>query len=311
MVVSIDTACADSDHDDSTHSSLEAEPVAKRATAPEGGSPAYKARRRSRDMHAMRHLRTSPKIADGKMTEKAEILEPSETLEQRLRFVSLAGDANGSNSEAYVSGLARQMQKMCITQIQEVQQEMVQTRPETNASLRHDTESVSTPEKPQACVGLWRMCAKPGSEKDIHTTEEDGWQIVEEYGEKTPPRRSPLPSPERTSTSDTALPQVLAPSQSNPILSRSDTVDHFQWIVENLPYPASTYSITVDKETQHIVIKTSNRKYYKRLDLPELIDRGLQLNQEVLTWRHSQDTLTVSYTKPTSTTGIGPISSLD
>lgn len=244
----------------------------------------------------MRHLRTSPKIADGKMIEKPEILEPSGTFEQRLRFVSVGGDTNGSSSEAYLSNLARQMQKMCITQIQEVHQETVQPRPETNAPLRH--EIADTPEKTQGRAGLWRMCTKPSSEKDIHITEEDGWQIVDEYGEKTPPRRSPLPSPERTS--DIGLSQVLAPSGSNPLLSRSDTEDHFQWIVENLPYPASTYCVTVDEVTHRIIIKTSNRKYYKRLELPELTDHGLQLNEKLLTWRHSQDTLTVSYTKPTS-----------
>lgn len=246
----------------------------------------------------MRHLRTSPKIADGNQIEKAEILEPTDTLEQRLRFVSPSGDADGPNSEAYVSGIARQMEKMCIAHIQEVHQGMVQPRADTKASLQQDSESVGTQEQTQRRVGLWRECAKPGSEKDIHIAEDDGWQIVEEYGDRTHPRRSPLPSPERTS--DSALSDVLAPSKSNPVLSRSDTAEHFHWIVENLPYPASTYSVTVDDKARSIIIKTNNRKYYKRLALAELIDQEQQLSEDRLTWRHSQETLTVFYTKPRS-----------
>merc|ERR1719456_1563087 len=106
-----------------------------------------------------------------------------------------------------------------------------------------DNSSIATS---RSCVqrGSWRFWGQPGSFKDIHTTEDDGWQIVEEYGEKTPPRHSPSPSPERTSDTTSSL--VLAPSKSNPVLSRSDTVQHFQWVVQNLPYPASMYSVTVD-----------------------------------------------------------------
>jgi len=255
-----------------------------------GSSPAHKARRRS-------HPRTSPKIADGKAIDSLEFLEPQETqentLEQRLRFVSPAGDKNGSNSEAYLSGLVRQIKKLGIAQ----EQDAIELNQETKAMLRNDIDSTGTPEKTRGRGGLWRMCVEPGSEKDIHTTEEDGWQIVEEYGEKTPPRHSPSPSPERTSDATSSL--ILAPSRSNPVLSRSDTREHFQWLVENLPYPESMYSVSVDDAKQQIVIQTSNRKYYKRIDVPELIDRGLELNRKLLMWKHCQDTLTVSYARPT------------
>lgn len=75
--------------------------------------------------------------------------------------------------------------KTCITQIQEVQQETVQ--PETAIDAAVATRLGGIAEKTQGRAGLWRICDKPESEKDIATTEEDGWQIVEEYGEKTPP----------------------------------------------------------------------------------------------------------------------------
>jgi len=281
MVATIDTAFSDSDDDVIS--------LAKRAIATEGASPAYKARRRSKDMHAIRHLQSSPKIVDGKITQKPELLEPSGTLEQRLRFVS----------PTTASGLLGQMQNMCIVPEQDSRQQLVRRRQETSDSLLSSPHAKGTPKKTQEHGSVWRICTTPGSEKRIHTTEDDGWQIVEEYCEKSRPQHSPSPPPERTSTGITAPSQVLAPSKTSPVLSRSDTVGRFQWLVANLPYPESTYSVTADKDKNHIIIKTSNRKYYKRIDVPELKDRGQQLEEKLLTWKYSQCTLTVSYPMPT------------
>jgi len=275
MVATIDTAFSDSDDDVIS--------LAKRAIATEGVSPAYKARRRSQDMHAMRHLQSSPKIVDGKITQQPELLEPSRSLEQRLRFVS----------PTTASGLLGQMQNMCIEPKQDSQQPLIPRGQETSDSLLSSLDAKGTREHRT----VWRICSTPGSEKRIHTTEDDGWQIVEEYCEKSRPQHSPSPSPERTSTSITAPSQVLAPSKSSPVLSRSDTVGRFQWLVANLPYPESTYSVTTDKDKHHFIIKTSNRKYYKRVGVPELRDRGEQLDEKLLTWKYYQNTLTVSYPK--------------
>jgi len=295
----IDTACSDSD-DDSIHVPSLVVPAAKRTSAPEGSSPAYKARRRLQDVHAMRHLRTSPKIANGQITDKVERLEPTETLEQRLCFVSCGpstsegstgyASGNGSNSEAEVCGLVRQMQSMSVTHEPQIQELIVAP----NVPLSNGSDGVATAEKTLGRDGLWRICVTPGSEKAIHTTEEDGWQIVDEYKEKAQIRLSPSASPE---TSDTEPLHFVAPSKNTPVLTRSDTSEHFQWMVQNLPYSAPTYSVSLDIEKRQIVIKTSNRKYYKRIDVPELIDCGLQLDEKLLTWRHSQETLTVLYFK--------------
>lgn len=282
MVATIDTAFSDSDDDVVS--------LAKRAIATEGASPAYKARRRSQDMHAMRHLQSSPKIVDGKVTQKPELLEPSGTLEQRLRFVS----------PTTASGLLAQMQNMCIAQKQDGQQPLVRRWQETNDSSLSGLDANATRENMAEHSSAWRICTTPGSEKRIHTTEDDGWQIVEEYCEKSRHQHSPSPSPERISTSFFAPSQVLAPSKTSPVLSRCDTVGRFQWLVANLPYPESTYSVTVDKDKHHIIIKTNNRKYYKRIGVPELKDRGQQLDEKLLTWQYSQYTLTVSYPMPTA-----------
>jgi len=34
--------------------------------------------------------------------------------------------------------------------------------------------------------------------------------------------------------------------------------------VRNLPWPAECYSFELDEQKQEVVIKTSNKKYYKR-----------------------------------------------
>lgn len=278
MALLIDVTHAD---EEPTHrSSLS--PAAKRSAAPEGGSPPYKSRRRS--------------FSRSKASQKSsgELLETTDTLEQRLHFVSHAADSNDSESEACLGGIVSQMQKMGIrSPTSQKMEAQSKEHAETHRSL--DNGSGCQPEMKEH-KGMWRFFAQPGSLSDIHTTEEDGWQIVDEYSVKTPPRQSPTPSPERTCD---AASEIINASKSNPVFYREDTSQNFQWRVENLPYPSSTYTITADAEKHQIVIRTSNRKYFKRIDVAEIIDRALQLNDRFLTWNHFQNTLVVSYEKPT------------
>jgi len=288
-------------------------------------SPARKTRRKLglsfEDVDGMQESNTSPKRS-------GELLQSTHSLEQRLRFVSPADAAAGDpGSDANLSGLVMQMNKLNIARSgQDAQQSGLQDDAQTwkkrNAELlqKQEASGMAAEDVPRNCKRIsqtlgdasgmnsesrpkkesWRLCAQPGSLKKIHTTEEDGWQIVEEYGDKTPPRNSPAASPERTVDVFDTSSKSIAPSNSAPSFFREDTADHFQWLVENLPYPASTYDITIDTTKQQIVIKTNNRKYYKRIDLPEIAENGLPLNVGLLTWTHSQSTLTVSYAKPVS-----------
>jgi len=306
MVVPIASTCAGAI---STNLTSTVVPAAKRTAAPEGGSPAWKARRVLLFNKVSHSVRMSTKTS-------GELLEPTDTdaLEDRLRFVSPTEDAADLDTDATLSGLVRQMNGLDIAysgspksrkdvEQSAMQQEDVKLKqPTTNPQAPGSDRSSVATSRSGVQKGAWRFWAHPGSFKDIHTTEEDGWQIVEGYGEKTPPRHSPSPSPERTLDAPegvvTALPGVIAPSRCAPHFSREDTPDHFQWLVANMPYPTSTYDISVDSEKQQIVIKTINRKYYKRIDLPELVECGLPLDEKLLTWKHCQDTLIVSYVKP-------------
>lgn len=91
---------------------------------------------------------------------------------------------------------------------------------------------------------------------------------------------------------------MIAVSSANPIFMRIDTPGNFQWRVRNIPYPEDNYNITIDHDDQKIVIKTHNKKYYKRIDVPDLKRTGLALEDSRLSWTHRQNTLLVSYVKP-------------
>ena len=85
---------------------------------------------------------------------------------------------------------------------------------------------------------------------------------------------------------------------AQPLFSRKDTRDLFQFRVRNLPYPQETYSVQVDPDQRQIVIRTTNKKYFKRFDIPEMDRLKLPLSDNSLTWHHSNNTLVVSYAKP-------------
>ena len=78
-----------------------------------------------------------------------------------------------------------------------------------------------------------------------------------------------------------------------PIFSRHDSPSHFIFRIRNLPYPASTYQLSVAPTA--ITLQTSNRKYYKQISIPEL---SAPLSADCMKWEHSNNTLIIWYTKP-------------
>ncbi len=82
------------------------------------------------------------------------------------------------------------------------------------------------------------------------------------------------------------------------MFSRKDSENAFQFRVRNLPYPKSNYIVSVDEETQDIVIQTVNKKYFKRFDIPDMKREGLRLDKDEVQWAHANNTLLISYAKP-------------
>jgi hypothetical protein len=91
-------------------------------------------------------------------------------------------------------------------------------------------------------------------------------------------------------------------SNSNPSFHARDTAEAWEWRVRNVPYAKEIYTITVEPETQELVLRTSNKKYFKRFHIPSMRRHSLLLNQDDVTWDHSNNTLVIQYEKPEQVT---------
>lgn len=158
-----------------------------------------------------------------------------------------------------------------------------------------------------------RICMKADGRKKIHTTFPDGAEMVEEFDEKTDVlllRKVRKPSTlgketewvfevgQAPEASFDPHSDLMRASSGNPIFLRKDTPEHFQWRIRNLPYAPDVYSVTVDHEKQEIVVRTSNKKYFKRIGVPDVARLGLKLQDNALSWKHQHNTLIISCVRP-------------
>uniref|UniRef100_A0A8C3X1C1 Protein DPCD n=1 Tax=Catagonus wagneri TaxID=51154 RepID=A0A8C3X1C1_9CETA len=93
-------------------------------------------------------------------------------------------------------------------------------------------------------------------------------------------------------------PELITESNANPIFVRKDTKMSFQWRIRNLPYPKDVYSVSVDQKERCVVVKTTNKKYYKKFSIPDLDRYQLPLEDSSLSFAHANCTLIISYHKP-------------
>ena len=91
---------------------------------------------------------------------------------------------------------------------------------------------------------------------------------------------------------------LLAPSGENPIFIRKDTPERFEWRIRNLKWPKEVYSLEIDHQKQEVVVRTSNKKYFKRFDIPDMKRVKLSLEESSLTWKYQHNTLIIGYDKP-------------
>ncbi|KAF0711529.1 Aste57867_5223 [Aphanomyces stellatus] len=161
-------------------------------------------------------------------------------------------------------------------------------------------------------------CAVAGGRARIHTTFADGVEMVEEYSQCNPPqilvRRWKAPTAlggdgkwEFEVGEPTAAIDVvggadknigIAVNGANPIFVCREATEVWEWRVRNLPYPKDTYLISIDNSTQEIVIRTTNKKYYKRFRVPAMARANLPLDTFALSHSHANNTLVIQYDKP-------------
>eukprot|EP00792_Barthelona_sp_PAP020_P014014 TRINITY_DN961_c0_g1_i1.p1 TRINITY_DN961_c0_g1~~TRINITY_DN961_c0_g1_i1.p1 ORF type:complete len:201 (-),score=42.14 TRINITY_DN961_c0_g1_i1:123-725(-) len=91
---------------------------------------------------------------------------------------------------------------------------------------------------------------------------------------------------------------LLAPSNKNPQFYRADTNTHFVFRVRNVPWPQSNFTITIDEEEQKILIRTKNKKYYKKFGIPDLQRLKIDLDYRCMDISLINNTLIIKYQKP-------------
>ncbi|KTF92549.1 hypothetical protein cypCar_00034111 [Cyprinus carpio] len=91
---------------------------------------------------------------------------------------------------------------------------------------------------------------------------------------------------------------LIKESSSNPSFMRKDTKSSFQWRIRNISYPVEVYSVSAEPVERCCVIRTSNKKYYKKFSIPDLDRCQLPLESAALSFTHANNTLIISYKKP-------------
>lgn len=88
--------------------------------------------------------------------------------------------------------------------------------------------------------------------------------------------------------------ELISLSQSNPIFVIQHQGRFYRWLIQNIPYPSTVYDITVDTDRNQIVIRTTNRKYFRRIDAPE----GVVFDSGCVQWKWAEQILQIRYPRP-------------
>ena len=165
--------------------------------------------------------------------------------------------------------------------------------------------------KPQKVKNGTRTYLINGDFIKFHTVFKDGSEIVEEYGlysEELESRRVKKIGMTGKDQWTTEIGEEIKPrsndeflireNDNNPLFIRKDTQKEFQWRIRNLKGDADNFMVECDKDKQQIVIRTKNKKYYKRFNIPDLERLNIKLEENLMKVNFVNNTLVISYTKP-------------
>ncbi|KAK3911295.1 Protein DPCD [Frankliniella fusca] len=155
-----------------------------------------------------------------------------------------------------------------------------------------------------------KSCLVENGVRKVHYNLPDGKEMVEEYNLQTDVLQRRM-----WKVSDTVrgekwnvevgdqLPQFdnlesvgIQENATAPMLTKRITKTNIEWRIRNLPYARDVYSVTAD--TDGITVRTSNKKYFKKIDVPELARVGLLADSSLLSYTHQFNTLIITYKKP-------------
>ena len=165
--------------------------------------------------------------------------------------------------------------------------------------------------KPQQVKNGTRTYLINGDFIKFHTVFKDGSEIVEEYGlyseelESRRVKKIGMTGKEQWTTEiGEEIKQrsndefLIRENDNNPLFIRKDTQKEFQWRIRNLKGDADNFMVECDKDKQQIVIRTKNKKYYKRFNIPDLERLNIKLDENLMKVNFVNNTLVISYTKP-------------
>lgn len=113
---------------------------------------------------------------------------------------------------------------------------------------------------------------------------------------------------------------LIVESSGSPELVRQDTKEAHVFRIRNLPYPKEVFSVTIEKsspstssaskdsdaanatgekkiEVGEIVVRTSNKRYFKRIDIPDMVRANIPLDASHLSFDVKHNTLIITYKK--------------
>ncbi|KAG5474450.1 hypothetical protein LSCM1_03234 [Leishmania martiniquensis] len=97
---------------------------------------------------------------------------------------------------------------------------------------------------------------------------------------------------------------LIVEASGSPVVVRQDTKENYVVRIRNLPYPRDVFSVAIEREdgdtVGKIVVRTSNKKYFKRLDIPDLERARIPLESAHLSYDVKHQTLIIQYKKPLS-----------
>ncbi|KOB74943.1 hypothetical protein OBRU01_08267 [Operophtera brumata] len=140
----------------------------------------------------------------------------------------------------------------------------------------------------RSLVDAEKTCLKEDKLKKIHYKFDDGREMVEEYNVDTQVMC-------RRAWKVTGKLGGEGKWDVEPTVTRRNTRVNLEWRIRNLPYPIETYSISANDDEKCIIVRTTNKKYFKRLQVPELLRLNIPLEQTNIQASHQYNTL---YKKP-------------
>ncbi|EPY33299.1 DPCD protein [Strigomonas culicis] len=94
---------------------------------------------------------------------------------------------------------------------------------------------------------------------------------------------------------------LIVESSGSPVVVRQDTKEAHVFRIRNLPYPKSVFAVTIERSGEQsvgeIVVRTSNKKYFKRLEIPDMQRAKIPLDPANLSYDVKHNTLVIEYKK--------------